>query len=321
MRHGFAYARGVSYVKLHASLLNSTVWMESHATRIVWITMLAMADQDGQVMARAPGIARAAGVTRAECDEALIRLSSADPDSRTQDHEGRRIEENDEGWLLLNYEAHRDRQSAAEKAEKHAARQARYRARTLGKRDAKASTQERHVTPSDAALREVTRVTLSSHLISSHLNSSESEREQSTRANGQGVTWATVLHKLRAIHGSDRYDPSSYREALEWIAEKPEADRDRALKHYAADPWAMANPGHAHPRHIRAHWDKYLDGPMRIVLKPTPEAVGSTVSPEATAYRALCDARDAAAGADRVRLASEVRAMARAARKATGGQG
>ena len=136
-----------------------------------------------------------------------------------------------------------------------------------------------------------------------------------------GETWATVLHKLRAIHGSDRYDPSSHREALEWIAARPAGEVVKALKHYAADPWAMANPGHAHPTHIRKHWDKYLDGPMRIVLKPTPEAVGSTVSPEASAYRALCDARDAATGDERARLASEVRAMARAARKATGGQG
>lgn len=82
---------------------------------------------------------------------------------------------------------------------------------------------------------------------------------------GARETWATVLSKLRAIHGSDRYDPSSYREALEWIADKPPDELAAVLKHYAADEWAMKNPGRSHPNHIRKHWDKYLDGETKHV--------------------------------------------------------
>lgn len=139
------------YTKLFSSILDSTVWTEPLATRVVWITMLAMADQDGNIAARAPGIAKRASVTRAECDRALKTFAAPDPDSRTGDHEGRRAVETADGWHLLNYEAYRDRASAAEKAEKNAARQARFRARK-----AKSNAP---ITHGNAPLQRTTRVT------------------------------------------------------------------------------------------------------------------------------------------------------------------
>ena len=39
----------MAFVKLHGSILDSSVWGESKATRLVWITMLAMADGEGTV--------------------------------------------------------------------------------------------------------------------------------------------------------------------------------------------------------------------------------------------------------------------------------
>ena len=36
------------YVKIYGSILGSSVWAEAPSTRIVWITMLALADQNEQ---------------------------------------------------------------------------------------------------------------------------------------------------------------------------------------------------------------------------------------------------------------------------------
>lgn len=91
-----------SYAKLFSSITNSTVWGESSPTRVVWITMLAMKRKDGCVYSSIPGLARVANVSRKECETALAAFLAPDADSRTKDHEGRRIEEIDGGWVILN---------------------------------------------------------------------------------------------------------------------------------------------------------------------------------------------------------------------------
>ena len=55
-----------------------------------------------------PGLAAAARVTLAECQEALASFLAPDPYSRSKEHDGRRIEEVDRGWRLLNYERFRN---------------------------------------------------------------------------------------------------------------------------------------------------------------------------------------------------------------------
>jgi len=96
-----------NFVKLFESITDSTVWSESHATRIVWITMLAMAGARGAVSASVPGLAHRARVTLEECEHALARFLAPDKYSRTSDHDGRRIVAIDGGWKLLNYEKYR----------------------------------------------------------------------------------------------------------------------------------------------------------------------------------------------------------------------
>ncbi len=91
------------YTPLFSSIVASTIWRESKETKIVWITMLAMADARGIVEASIPGLADMARVTLDECKAALLILSSPDEYSRTQDHEGRRIKETEGGWQLLNH--------------------------------------------------------------------------------------------------------------------------------------------------------------------------------------------------------------------------
>ncbi len=114
------------YTKLHSTILDSSVWAESIATRIVWITMLAMADQNGVVQASVGGLARRANVTRVECEEALSVFLGPDPDSR-DGTTGERIERVPGGWLVLNHANYRDKQTREQ--EQTAARVARHRAR------------------------------------------------------------------------------------------------------------------------------------------------------------------------------------------------
>jgi hypothetical protein len=122
------------YVKIYGSILGSSVWAEAPATRIVWITMLALADADGHVEASVGGLARFANVTVKQCEAALLVLSSPDPDSKSPDHEGRRIEKVDRGWTILNYRAYREMQSPKQAAD--AARAQEYRERKAAEREA-----------------------------------------------------------------------------------------------------------------------------------------------------------------------------------------
>jgi hypothetical protein len=103
------------FVVIDAEILNSSIWSESAATRLVWFTLLILCDTEGYVGAAVPGLARQAGVTVAECEAALDTFLSPDPHSRTTAHEGRRIEAVERGWRVLNFEAALDRMSLERK--------------------------------------------------------------------------------------------------------------------------------------------------------------------------------------------------------------
>lgn len=64
--------------------------------------MLALKRRDGVVYASVPGLASRANVPLADTQAALKCFMTPDPFSRTKEHEGRRIEEVDGGWLVLN---------------------------------------------------------------------------------------------------------------------------------------------------------------------------------------------------------------------------
>lgn len=82
--------------------------------------MLAMTDKHGCVYSSVPGLADRAKVTRAEVDIALACFLAPDPDSRTKDMEGRRVEEIDGGWRLLNHAKFDRMRSEAEAADRRA---------------------------------------------------------------------------------------------------------------------------------------------------------------------------------------------------------
>jgi hypothetical protein len=91
------------YTPLFNSIVTSSVWNEDSETRIVWITLLALADANGKVEGSVSGLAPVARVSLAICKKALNRLKQPDPYSRTKEYEGRRIEDIDGGWQVLNY--------------------------------------------------------------------------------------------------------------------------------------------------------------------------------------------------------------------------
>lgn len=119
------YHLGMAFVKLHGEILNSSIWLEDQPTRLLWITMLAMADQDGVVQASVGGLAHRARISREECEHGLSILTSPDPDSR-DGTTGERVEKVPGGWFILNHANYRDRQTDAQA--RTAARVARHRA-------------------------------------------------------------------------------------------------------------------------------------------------------------------------------------------------
>jgi hypothetical protein len=115
------------WTKLYSSLVTSSIWIADDATLRVWIAMLATADADGLVEGSIPGFANLARVSVEQMRAAIVTLTSPDTDSRTPDHEGRRVEPFAGGWRILNYQLYRDRPQSKDGSKAPAMRA--YRAR------------------------------------------------------------------------------------------------------------------------------------------------------------------------------------------------
>jgi hypothetical protein len=105
------------YTKLFGSIVASTIWREPNETRILWITMLALKNKDGIVEGSVPGLADLARLSIEDTEKALHSLRSPDKYSRTKEFEGRRIQDIEGGWLVLNHEKWRKKMSADERRE------------------------------------------------------------------------------------------------------------------------------------------------------------------------------------------------------------
>ena len=91
------------YNKLFTKILDSSIWLESDSTRIVWITLLAAMDRDGiATFSSVHNLARRANVTLQAALQAVEILEAPDPDSCSQECNGKRIERIDGGWLVIN---------------------------------------------------------------------------------------------------------------------------------------------------------------------------------------------------------------------------
>jgi len=138
----------MAFVKLDTGILNSTLWV-ARDERDIFITALLMALPHeltepveqinalslektgfvvppgwyGFVQAAGPGIVRMAMTDPVAGMQALQRLGEPDQESRSTDHEGRRLVRVDGGYIVLNFMRYRDKDSTA------AVRAQRYRER------------------------------------------------------------------------------------------------------------------------------------------------------------------------------------------------
>lgn len=100
----------MAYAKLFSTITESSLWSASKDARLLFLSMLAKADQVGFVEAALPGLARLANLTLEETEAALKELMAPDPHSKSPDCDGARIAKVPRGWCLVNYETYRDRQ-------------------------------------------------------------------------------------------------------------------------------------------------------------------------------------------------------------------
>ncbi len=115
------------FTLLWQKILRSSLWVkESKETRLVWIAMLALRDQDGKIFSSVLGLADAAKVTIEECRVALGILTSPDVDDTSGIDEGRRIREIQGGWEIVTHDIYRF--STEAKREFWKQQQAEYRA-------------------------------------------------------------------------------------------------------------------------------------------------------------------------------------------------
>lgn len=105
------------FAKLFSSITESSLWSEPKEVRLLFVTMLAKADQTGFVEASIPGLARVANLTVEETEAGLECLQSPDTYSKNPDNEGRRVLTVPGGFVLLNYEDYRSRRSTEERRE------------------------------------------------------------------------------------------------------------------------------------------------------------------------------------------------------------
>lgn len=98
----------MGYSKLDGGIIHSTLWSEPHDVRVTWITLLAVTDATGYVRMAIPALAKLVGISIERTEEILDILHSPDKYSRTKEHDGRRLETVDGGWVILNYLKYRE---------------------------------------------------------------------------------------------------------------------------------------------------------------------------------------------------------------------
>lgn len=167
------------YNKLFTKILDSSVWLEDKATRIVWFTFLAAMDEDGYAHFAAIGnLASRARVTDKEALDAVKLLEAPDENSSDPDNEGRRIERVPGGWIVLNAPKYRDlvtriviREQTRKRVEKH--RLSKKTGVTLGNADV--TLRNGSVTPSETeALSRVLAIAHSGNCAGAPINGEES---------------------------------------------------------------------------------------------------------------------------------------------------
>ncbi len=123
----------MGFTKLFSDILCSSIWNEDDKTRIVWITLLAMKGPNNIARASMDGLAHQARVSVDDCEKAVRKLSEPDRYSGDPEFDGRRIEQVNHGWLILNGEKYRLRRDEEDRKEYMATYMRQYRKRKQSK--------------------------------------------------------------------------------------------------------------------------------------------------------------------------------------------
>jgi hypothetical protein len=235
----------VTYTKLFSSITESTIWCESDQTRLVWITMLAMADKYGRVWASIPGLANRARVPVEAARKAVEVLLSPDPDSRTTAQEGRRIEVIDGGWRLINHMKYRaicdDEARAAYKRE--------WDRKNRPKKNPTANPTDADKSDSNPTHSS----TNSNSRCSSNSNHSEKDIAAAPLARSGGTAPEPKAVEVKPIWTPDRgWEGITDNLRDGWSKAYPACHIDRQLA--AADAWLRANPKKAH----KSAWARFM---------------------------------------------------------------
>lgn len=99
------------FTKLDSGIVDSSLWAAPDHIVRVWITILAKKDHDGMVRIAPSALQRVSNIyddsDGIKFREAINVLESPDPESRTMEFDGRRIEKVEGGWVVLNHEKYR----------------------------------------------------------------------------------------------------------------------------------------------------------------------------------------------------------------------
>lgn len=118
----------MGYAKLHSSIFGSSISAADVPTRLIWHYLLIASNKDGYVAGTNEFLARLFNVTEKQLEAALEFLQQPDPNSTSEEEEGRRIiRTGPNEWHLVNHEKYRNMKDLDEIREQARERQAKKR--------------------------------------------------------------------------------------------------------------------------------------------------------------------------------------------------
>jgi len=205
------------YNKLFTKILDSSIWLEDHPTRIVWITFIACMDEEGIVALSGMGnVASRARVSEEEASAAIHCLENPDTKNPDQDHEGRRIERiPGVGWFVYNAEKYRNIVKREESNRLNRERVQRFRAK-------KNAESNGDVMPCNDLVMDSNETVMQSDQIKAEQKESKSvsnETPKPDRSTKTDEEWLETL-RIKEIYAHIDFD-HEFKKAVNWIDENP----------------------------------------------------------------------------------------------------
>lgn len=122
----------MGFTKLDEGILQSSIIGEDSDVFKIWIALLAACKEDGVARVSPVFLSSVCKLDIKATIEALEKLKSPDPYSRSKEEEGRRIKEVDGGYFLVTYQKYRERTYSGTK---EAIRKREQRTREKGERE------------------------------------------------------------------------------------------------------------------------------------------------------------------------------------------